>query len=66
MKTSNLFHIQGSAGFTQVGAVRYVGHDVIYQLALQPSRIKCPKCGSHEVGRRGSVAFMALVPQGIA
>jgi transposase len=24
-------------------------------MALKPSRIKCPKCGSHEVGRRGSV-----------
>jgi transposase len=47
--------MQGVVGFTQIGGPKYDGHDVFYKLALKEDRIKCPKCGSTHVKRRGTV-----------
>ncbi|MDR2457315.1 MAG: transposase family protein [Clostridiales Family XIII bacterium] len=44
-----------TVGFNQVGGPRYEGNRVTYQLALKKTRIKCPKCGSTHVHKRGFV-----------
>jgi transposase len=55
MSTSELYHMQGIVGFTQVGGVRYNLREVHYSVAPQAKMIKCSCCGSPDVVRRGSV-----------
>jgi transposase len=47
--------MQRIVGYTQVGAVSYQGHDVIYTLEPQASLYRCPVCDSPHVSTRGAV-----------
>jgi hypothetical protein len=55
MSTSGLYHMQGTVGFAQVGAISYIKKEIHYSLIPQPKMIRCPCCGSTTVVTRGSV-----------
>jgi transposase len=55
MSTSELHHMQGTIGFTQVGRVSFLKNEIHYSLIAQPKMIRCPCCGSANVVTRGSV-----------
>ena len=55
MSTSDLYHMQGCKGWTQVPGTKYGKRGTIFKIVPQPRMLKCPVCGSPNVTRKGSV-----------
>ena len=55
MSTSDLYHILGIKGFTQLPSPKYEAKGTTYRLEPQAKLIKCPDCGSMDVIRKGAV-----------
>ena len=63
MSTSDLYHIWGVKGFTQLPSPKYEAKGTPYKLEPQAQLIRCPDCGSADVIRKGAVKRTLRGPQ---
>jgi transposase len=61
MSTSLLYHTLNIVGY-RYRSTEYVGKEIIFTIEQDPSTLKCPRCGSRKVSKRGASWRRFLAP----
>lgn len=61
MSTSLLYHVLNIVGY-RYRSTEYVGTEIIFTIEQDPSTLRCSRCGSRKISKRGAVWRRFLAP----